>query len=395
MKLLKILGGAFFGLVAVIVLIALGAYIADPAVVRNLLSGPSVGNSTQTERSNPKEAVPGIERDDIPTAPNEFIDPVALAAAQAYADETQSVAMIIYQRGAIRFERYWPGYTRDFLTDPFSAHKSVLGLLVGAAIADGLIRSVDEPAANYLPEWAGDARKDITIRHLLQMSSGLTVPRFGVTWTSWRITLGSDLAGTALGLALERPPGADFQYNNSNSQALGIILQRASGRRYSQYLSERLWSRIGAPTAYTWLDRQGGMPRTFCCLYTTARGWLHVGRLILERGRIGEAQVIPAEWIEAMTTPAATNPNYGYQIWLGSPPGTERKYNDKTVRAYHSEPFVAQDMIFIDGFGGQRVYIVPSEQLIIVRTGMARIDWDDARIPNAILRGIRRQVDQP
>ena len=90
-----------------------------------------------------------------------------------------------------------------------------------------------------------------------------------------------------------------------------------------------------------------------------------------------------------MTTPAATNPNYGYQVWLGSPPGTERKYNDKTVKAFHSEPYVAADIRYIDGFGGQRVYMVPSQELIIVRTGEAVFDWDDAVIPNAILRGLR------
>ena len=99
--------------------------------------------------------------------------------------------------------------------------------------------------------------------------------------------------------------------------------------------------------------------------------------------------MVPAEWISAMTTPAVTNPNYGLQIWLGSPPGKERKYNDKSVKAFHSEPFVAKDMIYIDGFGGQRVYMVPSQELIVVRTGEALLDWDDAIIPNAILRGVR------
>jgi hypothetical protein len=89
-----------------------------------------------------------------------------------------------------------------------------------------------------------------------------------------------------------------------------------------------------------------------------------------------------------MTTASTLNPNYGYQIWLGSPPGTQRKYHDKTIKAYHSEPFLADDIIYIDGFGGQRVYMIPSQELIIVRTGKALIDWDDAKIPNAILQSI-------
>jgi CubicO group peptidase (beta-lactamase class C family) len=332
--------------------------------------------------------VPGTERDDIAQAPPDTIEPQALAAAEAYAARTNSVALLVYHRGALRYEKYWPGFDRNFRTDPFSAHKTVMGLLVGAAIADGLIKSVEEPAATYIPEWRNDERSRIRIKDLLQMSSGLELPVFG-TWRGLRITFGSDLPSVVLGLKAEKPPGTDFQYSNANAQLLGIVLQNASGRRYAQYLSERLWSRIGAPSASVWLDHEGGMPRTFCCIYTTARGWLQVGRIIMEGGRSGGEQVLPEAWIREMTTPAATNPNYGYQIWLGSPPGKERKYNDKTVKAFHSEPYVAADIRYIDGFGGQRVYMVPSQELIIVRTGEAVFDWDDAVIPNAILRGLR------
>jgi CubicO group peptidase (beta-lactamase class C family) len=129
---------------------------------------------------------------------------------------------------------------------------------------------------------------------------------------------------------------------------------------------------------------------------------MHVGLLLKNRGRVGEDQVVPESWIAEMTTPAATNPNYGYQIWLGSPPGKERRYNDKTVKAYHSEPYVTDDIFFIDGFGGQRVYVVPSEDLIIVRTGRAVADmtvlennWDDALLPNTILRGLLPTPEPP
>ena len=392
MKIVRLLGRLLLWLVALLVglvaVVLLVAYVADGAVVRNLLFGPRMGDVTQVQRSQPQEAVPGTERDDIPIAPPDAIDAAGLAAAEAYAAQTNSVALLVWHRGALRYEKYWPGYDRSFRTDTFSAHKTVLGLLYGAAIADGIIPSVDAPAANWIPEWRDDARRGIRIRDLLQMSSGLELPVFG-TWRGFRVTLGSDLPDTVLPLMAEKPPGTDFQYSNANSVILGMVLQNAAGKRYAQYLSERLWSRIGAPAASLWLDHEGGLPRTFCCLYTTARGWLQVGRLILDGGRSGGEQVIPEAWIREMTTPAATNPNYGYQIWLGSPPGKERKYNDKTIKAFHSEPFVAQDIRYVDGFGGQRVYIVPSQELIIVRTGEARMDWDDAIIPNAILRALR------
>lgn len=388
MRVLKLLGTILLGLLGLLLLVVLFYYFRDPAVIRRLLTGPGMGVVIETEKNAPQEPVPGVERDDIPVAPADTIAADALAAAERYAAATRSVALLVFHRGALRYEKYWPGFDRNTITDPFSAHKTVMGLLVGAAVADGYIGSIDEPASKYLREWAADDRRTITIRQLLQMSSGLETPRFG-TWTGLSVTLGSQLERTVLGLPLVKQPGTDFQYSNASSQLVGIILERATGKRYAQYLSERLWSRLGAPTAHVWLDREGGLARTFCCIYTTARGWLRVGRLILEQGRVGSEQVVPAEWIREMTTPAPTNPNYGLQVWLGSPPGQLRRYNDKTVKAFHSEPFAAEDMIYIDGFGGQRVYIVPSRDLIIVRTGEALMDYDDARIPNAILRGLR------
>jgi CubicO group peptidase (beta-lactamase class C family) len=112
--------------------------------------------------------------------------------------------------------------------------------------------------------------------------------------------------------------------------------------------------------------------------------------LILNEGRVGADQVIPADWVRAMTTPAPTNPNFGYQVWLGSPVGGERHYSSRSVAvARHSEPYLAPDVIFSDGFGGQRVYVVPSQRLVIVRTGQSVMEWDDARLPNAILRGLK------
>ena len=385
---LRFIGRALLILLAVVVLAVATLGVADFTALRNLVRGPAMGRADQTQRNQPQEIVYGGLLAQAPTAPQDSIDPAAITKAEAYAQATDSIAFLIYHRGAIRYEKYFPGYGADFRTDSFSGHKTIMALLFGAAIADGFVDSVNEPAAKYLPEFAGDVRRDIRIRDLLQMASGLQVPRFpGLT--SIRLISGSDITRTALSLPQEKPPGTDFQYSNVNAELLGLIIQRATGRRYADYLSKRLWSRIGAPPAALWLDHEGGMPRTFCCIYTTARGWLQVGRLILGNGRIDGEQVIPAAWIKAMTTPSPNNPNYGYQVWLGSPPGTERKYNDKTIKAYHSEPFAVADMIYIDGFGGQRVYIVPSRDLIVIRTGKAQTNWDDAVIPNAILRGLR------
>ncbi|MCC7199134.1 MAG: serine hydrolase [Gammaproteobacteria bacterium] len=393
-KFLKWAAIAVGGLVVLVVAFVGAFYLHDPLYAQRLLALRKPATVTDVDRYSPLEAVPGTERNDLEpvAAGSATISPEALAEATSYADETKSVALLVWRDGALELEKYWPGYGPDTRTDTASMHKTVLGLLTGAAIADGHIPSVDEPAARWLTEWQDEAHKRIKVRDLLQMSSGLELLPFSMNplSRSSRSYLGTDLTGLALSLAAAEPPGQVFEYANMNSQLLGTIVQRASGKRYAQYLSERLWSRLGAGTAYLWLDRPDGMPHTFCCLQTTARGWLRIGLLLLNEGRVGDDQVVPAEWVRAMTTPAATNPNFGYQVWLGSPEGGVRRYSSKSVAvAHHSEPYVAPDVVFIDGFGGQRVYVVPSQRLVIVRTGQSAMNWDDARLPNAILKGLK------
>lgn len=390
---LKGIGSLFAALFGLVITLMLMIWVADPTVLRNIVFGQSPTDPTGIEKSQPQEAVVGNPQDNIVVGAANWADSRGIAEAERYAEETGSVALLIYHQGALRYEKYWPGFDRTTRTNPNSMHKPVLGLMVGAAIDDGFIDSVDDPASKWITEWQGDARRTITVRDLLQMSSGLEVPIFG-TWKSAKILFGSDLAAGVLGLPSVNPSGSEYQYSNANSQLLLILLERATGQRYSSYLSSRLWQRLGADDASLWMDREGGLPRGFCCLFATARDWLRVGRLFLDGGRVGDDQVIPIEWIADTVMPAPKNSNFGYQIWLGSPPSTERRYNDYTVKAYHSEPFAAKDIIYIDGFGGQRVYIVPSLELVIVRTGKSTTSWDDAIIPNAVIRAVSMGVTQ-
>jgi len=387
--LLRIVGGLLGVAGAALVTLLLVIWVADPTVLRNMLFGQLPTDPAGVEKSQPQEAVPGVIAAALPMAAAEDIAPEGLAAAEAYATATESVALLVWHRGALRYEKYWPGFGPETRTNPNSMHKTVLALLVGAALADGHIDSADTPASTWLTEWQNDARREITVRDLLRMASGLEIPVFG-TWKSAKILFGSDFAAGVLGLQKAEPHGSRFQYSNASSQLLTILLERATGQRYAAYLSERLWKPLGAADAALWMDREGGLPRGFCCIFATGRDWLRVGRLLLERGRVGDRQVIPAEWIDEMLTPSPHNPNFGMNIWLGSPPQTERLYNDYTIKAFHSEPFAASDVVYIDGFGGQRVYVVPSLELIIVRTGKSQTDWDDARLPNALIRAIRQ-----
>jgi CubicO group peptidase (beta-lactamase class C family) len=133
-----------------------------------------------------------------------------------------------------------------------------------------------------------------------------------------------------------------------------------------------------------------GLARTFCCLDATARSWLEVGLLHLNRGRYNGEEVVPAAWMRDVVTPSPANPNYGYFTWLGTRHEETRVYNHKAgAFGYHSEPFAAPDVIYFDGFGGQRVYIVPSKSLVIVRLGDIVAKFDDAWLPNTLIRAVR------
>jgi CubicO group peptidase (beta-lactamase class C family) len=260
-------------------------------------------------------------------------------------------------------------------------HKSVLGLVYGAALRDGIIHSLDDKVGDYLQEWANDPRGSITLRQLLTMQSGLSLGGIDAT------------AAVALSRTQDVPPGARFEYSNVNSELAGVALNRAlkkAGRGgYAAYLSSVLLKPLGAGDAHLWLDHEGGEPRFFAFLQMRARDWLRVGILIDRKGRFDGQQVLPAAWIKTLTTPSSLNPNYGILTWIGSPWSRYRSYGPRNpVKISHAEPYLAPDLVYFDGFGGERVYIVPSRDLVIVRIGEPSFSFDDSVIPNALIAGL-------
>ncbi|MEQ1801463.1 MAG: serine hydrolase [Gammaproteobacteria bacterium] len=387
-------------LLLVLVLLAAAAvaalFVGDPVVASRMLTMPFGGSF------GPVEAVKGGTPPALPRAApgRESVAADALREAIAYGAETGSHALLVWQDGALQLEHYYPGSGPGTRTPTQSMHKSVLALLFGAAIRDGYVGSVDDPVGRYLPEWAGDERGAITIRQLLQQDSGIGYPKtdyLNPAGDYLQVMMGGELERALLAQQPERPPGTQFDYNNVNAGLLGVILQRAVGRPYAQYLSEALWQKIGAADAEVAVDSEAHRtPRTFCCLDATARSWLLLGLLHLRGGDWNGVPVIPREWMDDVTTPSARNENYGYLTWLGNRHEIQRRYNQKSeVTAFQSEPFAAPDLRYFDGFGGQRVYIVPSLGLVIVRTGSLAMDWDDARLPNAIIRGIGPALSEP
>ena len=319
----------------------------------------------------------------------------AIAELVDYAEQVDSFSLIVHHGEGIQFETYWREFGPDDVTETLSMAKSVLGLTFGFAVEDGSIASIDDPVTEYISEWRGTERERLTIRQVLQMASSLEHFSFDYSILqnpfnkALRLFIGPHMENAILRFDLTADPGTEFNYNSANSQLLLLILERATGRAYADYVSEKLWRPLGAKPATLWMDRDGGMPKAYAFFQARPRDWLRIGLAIRNDGVVDGRQVIPAEWLAAMFSPSPNNPKYGLQAWIGSPHVTERFYNRNTpFGVKQAEPFLADDVVFFDGGGGQRVYVIPSADLVIVRTGMPSMDWDDGVIPNIILRDL-------
>ncbi len=317
--------------------------------------------------------------------------PLPIAQSKSLDDfmaSSGSFAILVARRGKIVYERYAPGFNRSSRYDTASMHKAVVALMVGVALRDGHIKGPDDRLDKYLPELSGDPKGAITLRQLLEMNSGLRTPPLSDSSASpyWQTYFGADLVWSIGQWPFDPATKGEFYYANANTQYLLWVIERASGQKYSDYLSKSLWQKIGANEARVWLDREGGSARGFCCLQASARDWLRIGELIRNQGKWQGKLIMPGQWVSQMLAPSAANANFGWNIWRGSPYNPKRTYGPGIPAVVEARaPFIKDDTYYIDGSGGQRVYIVPSSELVIVRIGKPQRDWDDSYLPNLIL----------
>jgi CubicO group peptidase (beta-lactamase class C family) len=347
-----------------------------------------------TAHLSPVQQVKGCGVRPVPVASESPIDPDALAKMQAFSDARGGLGLIVMHDGKIVHQQYAKGITGATPTQTHSMNKNVTALVAGVALGDGTLASADAPLGSIIPEWAKDARGKITLRQLLGMASGLeNYSMVQGDWPALKMILSDEIEETALAAPSVRPPG-QFRYNNGDSQRAGAVLRRAiaakhGGESYATYLSRTLWCGVGNAPATLWAESATGAPRFFAGLQAGLEDWARLGQLILDQGQAGGKQVVPAAWIAQMTTPGP-NPNYGLSLWLGAPADGTREYSPEAGNPVrHSAPYAAPDVLFFDGFGGQRVYIVPSAKLVVARTGEMDMDWDDAPLVNFALAGLK------
>ena len=336
----------------------------------------------------PAERVAGRPGPPLPRRPTQCLAGERLEPALALLKANGSRSFMVWRDGAVEAEWYAEDFAPDLRLESASMHKSVLALAVGAAIAGGSIKSVSQPVGTWLTEWRGDARGAITLEQLLTMSSGLAPYPFDLqpNTPSHRFTFGTDLEEVPLGLQREGRPGETFNYSSAVSQLVALVLERATGERYADFVSRRIWQPLGAHDAFVTLDRPNGHARASASFLAQPEDWLRLGRLVMDEGRYEGRRVLPGSWIRRMTAPSPANPNYGYQIWRGSPHQPRRRYNSANPTFVPAaEPFAADDVVYFDGAGAQRVYIIPSRKMVILRMGKADMAWDDSKLPNLVM----------
>ncbi len=320
----------------------------------------------------------------------------AVSALTRIATESGSYAFIVVQDERIRFARYRDGISLGSRFDSYNFHKSLLALAAGYAWQSGSLGSLERPAADFIAAWRNDPRRAITVRQLLQHESGLLSRsgRFRPYDPVMDLFVGRSLHALVADAPLAVTPGKQFDFTHVNAQALYEVIVRATGRDYPSILRDYLWTPLGAAPALVALDRPGGDARGICCFIATADAWLRIGSLLANRGRFDGRQVVDERWIEWMLQPAARNPNFGFNLWIGSPQTGRRLQSvQRKASTAMSGPFAADDVYFVEASGAGRLYFVPSRRLVVLRFGEFAgpfPKWDDAAIVNAALAGVDR-----
>lgn len=351
---------------------------------------------------NPNVLVEGEQKGELPRVAKGrgTISAAAWQQAVDWAFPRNTYALLVLRKGVIEHEKWADGYWPGQMLPVRSFTKTLSSLLIGIAIGEGRIRSIDEPVANYLTEWRDDARGRITIRQFLTMSSGLAgldrTRDGGPQSPVVQLTEGADVWRAVSLFPKVAEPDTVFGLNQVDSQVLGMVVERATGRPFAEYLSEKLWRPLGAGTATLNVDARGHA-RTLCCMRSALSDWLRVGRMIARQGRVGDLQVVPADYVAEMLKPSKLNPYKGLHVWLGwkpgtpeaKPPGGRGLLQMPTLR-----PYLVDDVAYLMGGGYMTTWIVPSQDLVVLRWGFEpskELGWDNSAVPNFILADLLKK----
>jgi CubicO group peptidase (beta-lactamase class C family) len=284
-----------------------------------------------------------------------------------FLSRTQTSSFVVIKDGTLVSERYFLGADEKSQLTSWSMAKSFVSTMIAMALKDGSIKSLDDKVQTYVPELQGKAYGDVSIRHLLQMSSGI---KFDETYTNqwsdinvlfYRVfLLGSKITDVVSGYTREVPSGTRFQYVSSDSQVLAWVLTKATGMPLTQFLQTRIWAPLGMESNAFWsVEREGGSEIAYCCLNATARDFAKLGQLYLDQGKWSGQQLLPEGWVKEATRPS--------QPYL-QPGATPQK-----IRGYQYQWWVPENYdgeFFANGVWGQMMWVSEKHRIVIVKTSV-------------------------
>ncbi|MBI4830922.1 MAG: serine hydrolase [Candidatus Lindowbacteria bacterium] len=290
-----------------------------------------------------------------------------------FLESTGSTAFIVIKDDTILYEKYFNGYNRDSINTSFSMAKSFDSTLVGIAIDEGLIKSVDEPITNYIPELKAKGFESITIKHLLTMASGIKYRENGLPWGDDALTYYfPNLRKLALTAQIEAPPGRHFLYDNYHPLLIGMILERATRRPVAKYLEEKIWKPLGMEFPASWSidSKKTAFEKMESGINARSIDFAKFGRLFLNRGLWDGKRIISEKWVIESTSPMPVN----YREYYNSQEELFLRFfkSGKGFYKYFWWGYAKDggDYDFLAGGRyGQFIYVCPQKNVIIVRNG--------------------------
>ena len=304
-----------------------------------------------------------------------------VAPLRTVLEEYETTAFLVLQQGKVRQEVYWDNYSELRNSNSFSAAKSIVSILVGIALDEGRIKSLDQPVADFLPSFDTPEKRPIHVGDVLRMASGLDFEenyKSAISDTA-KAYYGTDLPALIAELEVEAAPGTQYRYKSGDTQVLAMIVEKATGRSLAEYASEKLWQPLGAVHDAQWsLDKAGGVEKAYCCFYSNAHDFARIGYLYLHGGEFKGERIVSADYVRQSVTPHGlpdrkgkpTN-YYGYQWWILN----------------HQQ----QDVFYARGIHGQYIFAIPSLDMVVVRLGHERSEVMKNNHPEdvyAILDGV-------
>lgn len=341
--------------------------------------------------------VPGAPQSNLPDVSTNALPQSAVEKIVGYAAKNNSSALMVWHDGKLAAEHYFEGNTSTTPLVSKSLSKPLSAIAIGRAIALGDIKSLDQKLSDFIVEWQGTPKESMTVRHMLSMASGLLEQSFEMDPDSPfpRAYLDPYHGQYIIDeYPLTDTPGAKYSYNNATGDLVAIVIERATGRQYEEFIGTEILQKIGAPGGTIWLNREGGLAHSGCCMLLPAESWLKLGILLVNDGKMDGAPLLPEGYVDEMRTASTTNPYYGLGVWIGSPYAERRGFMGSASQApkvFHSAPYLANDLFMFDGNGNQVTYIIPSKKLVILRMGDSppkEPEWDNSFIPNTILEAL-------